>query len=161
MRTIQRGDIVKVNGYNNGRQATVLRVESPNDIVVKMGIQSLHVPLSMLAVVSRNRHDENGKVKNPQLQVGDRVKYTYPDTVSDIAMDAEAAYKKRPVRYGVITEIISQKRVAVIWDGSDTEKAERISRLKWVPNIPQWFSSKTRIDDMADPMNPDQGPEYE
>ena len=161
MRTVQRGDIVKVNGYNNGRQATVLRIESPNDVVVKMGVQSLHVPLSMLAVVSRNRHDEGGKVRNPKLKVGDRVKYVHVEKDMDPAMEHDVVYKKRPVRYGVITSMISQKRAAVLWDDKDTEKSESLNKLKWMPNVPQWFNAKTRIDEMDDPMNPDQGPEYE
>ena len=161
MISIKSGDIVKVNGYNNGRQATVLRVESPVDIVVKMGHKSMHVPMSMLAVVSRNRHDELGRVVTPKINIGDRVKYVHVKTNVDYALDNDTPTRRYPNRYGFVTGIINHKRVNVLWEGKEIEKSENLSNIKWVPNGPNWFNSKTKIDKMTDPLNPDQGPEYE
>ena len=134
MRTLQYGDIVHVNGYENGYEATVINPESEDRILVQMGAKTLYFKDDDLTVVARTIHDKDGnRFHDNGLLIGDNVKYIYPNPPSD------PIKHKQPIRYGIITRHVSDKRLAVHWVGMNTDKIERIGRLKWVPKIPEWF----------------------
>jgi len=124
---------VKVNGFDNGHQGTVLNLDSSNGILVQMGSKSMYFDPELVTVMARSLRDRNGNFINVEFEVGDKVKYTYPNPPAN--PDDE-----QPIRYGEITGFVSEKRVNVRWIGSDKDKVERLSRLKWVPAIPGWFN---------------------
>lgn len=132
MRTIQHGDIVRVEGIGNGREGTVMKPRTERGAMVHMGTHSIYVSPDSLTIISRARWDEQNNPVEPDLQIGDKVRYTYPNPPADLT-------HKQPVRYGEVTGFVSEKRVNVRWVGASTDKVERLSRLKWVPMIPGWF----------------------
>ena len=97
-----------------------------------MGPKTLLVSSDMITVTGHALQDRDGNVVDVNLEVGDKIRYTYPNPPAD-------PEEEQPVRYGEIVDFISEKRVSVRWFGTDEEKAERISRIKWVPMIPAWY----------------------
>jgi ribosomal protein L24 len=132
MRNIQYGDVVKVQGYDNGRQGSVIRVQSEDDILVQIGHNSIHVSQDMITVMSRSIQDNNGKRLEVKFHIGDKVRYTYPNPPAN-------PEDEQQIRYGEITGFVSEKRVNVRWVGAGEDSIERVSRLKWIPMIPAWF----------------------
>lgn len=132
MRTVQFGDIVKIGGMGNGRSGEVVKIDEDGSLNVMMGTYRMCVTKDQVTIIARSRWDRDGNRIEPKLEIGDSVQYTYPNPSVD--NDNEQA-----VRYGNIVEFISDKRVNILWYGSDTPKAERISRIKWVPMIPGSF----------------------
>jgi len=132
MRTINSGDVVKVQGYENGQQATVIKTDPNRGILVQMGAKSMYVNPDAVQLMCRSLYDENGNKVDLKLEIGDKVKYTYPNPPAD-------PEEEQPLRYGEVVGYITEKRVLVRWVGSDEDKAERVSRLKWVAQVPEWY----------------------
>jgi hypothetical protein len=132
---LKYGDVVKVKGYDQGRQATVLEVNEDNEVRLQMGTKVFRIGADKVSIMCRSNKDRYGNELELKLNVGDKVKYIYFDPPAD-------PEQERPIRYGEITKILSEKRVNVLWANSGIDKAERISRLKWVPDIPLWFQKQ-------------------
>jgi hypothetical protein len=132
MQSIKYGDVVKVSGYDNGREATIVDIKSDEEVLVQMGTKTLHVNPNTITVMSRALQDRDGNCIELGLSVGDKVRYTYPNPPADVE-------KEQLIKYGEIVSFVSKKLVNVRWVGQDVDKTERIARLKWVPVIPVWF----------------------
>lgn len=130
MPEFNRGDIVRVEGYTNGRQGTILNTRDEGDIVVQMGTATILTRAENILVVSRSNRDDSNNLITPELKVGDKVKWVW------LSFSPENVEK-----YGEIVSFVSEKRVMVKWVGSDTERVERLSRLKWISNYPAFLRS--------------------
>jgi hypothetical protein len=139
MTTINVGDRVRVQGYEGGREGTIISIKNNNDVLLQMGTVTMVVGQDMVTVMSRSMTDKFGMPRVPKLELGDKVKRIYPKAQLS-ENDVEP-----PARYGEVTEIISEKRVRINWIGEDCENIERVSLLKWVPIIPAWFIQQTSL----------------
>ena len=143
MNKLGYGDRVRVKGYEGGHEATVINLKSNNEVLVQMGTKVMTFSSDMVIIMSRSLHDQHGNMRQLSLQVGDNVKYTYPNLPAN-------PEDSQPIRYGEIIDFISEKRVLVRWIGASEDKIERIGRLKWIPVIPGWYSKLHGIDSVED-----------
>lgn len=123
------GDRVRIEGYEGGREGTVINVRPNDDVLIQMGSKTMVVGPDSVTVMARSLVDENQKRNELKLQVGDKVKYTYPNPPAN-------PEDEQPVRFGEIVDFVSDKRCMVLWVDTTEPKVERLSRLKWVPMIP-------------------------
>jgi hypothetical protein len=125
------GDVVKVDGYDNGRQGTVIRQNDDSSYLIQMGSKTINATQEMITLARRCMENQDGSERDLSLQVGDSVTYTFPNP----STNADGSL----TRYGTVVSIVSKSRVMVQWLGEDEPSDERINRVKWVPMIPAWF----------------------